>query len=313
MGLTISSADVSGLMLLCGQTYDVQHWVANNIYSLTWDSKKNMLFHCSGSGMPTYDTVQKCPFLECRNVVFDRDNKGLILELLANHYGIILPINTMLMGITRNPFYHDVFLLKEENKDIMVYDFWPPHFQWAPRSFCVEDICGAINHAICREPQAIAIRQRPSIPCRLSSLIKDQTHSYLSNYNSANSGANVYYAICEYINQLDDVFTLDHTIFHILIEHFEIWNHLLESQDKLFLNHENIYGELIQLKNDALVLRNMSMKYWRKYSHTASMEWKTLIIQKLLSIREKEVELLKYIGSLIDSSTIPQSCPPKLQ
>ena len=84
----------------------------------------------------------------------------------------------MLLGITANPFYHDIYLHETNNGEVLIYDYWPPSYQWKERKFSIDKIWNAANHSICRSPQAIAIRQKEKTASSMEPAVIDNIFEY---------------------------------------------------------------------------------------------------------------------------------------
>lgn len=249
-----------------------------------------------------------CPYVSIETYDWSKITSTKIISMLDNHYGIILPINTKLLGISEKPFYHNVFLYGSCDGKINVYDFWAPTFKWGDKLFQPESIVNAISKNSMLDRSAYSIKIKTELfdsKYTLLSLYR-VIENYLANNSKNNQsnaiyGIDVYDCICKYIMELKEIYYLDHTIFHNLGEHFEVIRlslTLIEEYKHLYTY--NIKKEIDELKQLSYFVKTLSMKYWRQ-QHIETTNWKANIINHVLQIKQKEINLLVQINHRIES------------
>lgn len=261
-------------------------WIMDSYFSLKWDSKNKVLSHCGIGGAGSFEAILESPFFESvriKNKIDDVD------KYLKKGYALILPISTEKIGVPGKNFYHNIFVESEcDDKNVYIFDFWAPEFQWKKKVWEKEKIVQGIYEIEERKQYAIALKVNDGSGNKQSSLcIKDYVNAYRNA--TLNTGTNVYKWIIEWINNMDNAFYLDHIVFVTIEEHFLIWENITQKNAQM---NRYIHEVLMKAKS----LRNLSMKYW--YSTKKYSGWKEELVKRVSEIQLCELRIMEIAENI---------------
>ena len=293
-----TSADVAALQMVLENDDDAMVWLLSNLLGIKWQEENNQIELCDLFGEKILSKLYNSPYVVFQEIDLSKLDRDQIISLMKRHYSIILPINTKTFGITNKEFFHNVFLCDFSENEIWVYDFWAPLFKWGKKSFSFDKVLNAVKMNLHHNNKGYILKKTNS------SLSKKEIEKYFLakvkkilmkpiKMGQYFENLNVYNYLKQYINQLDNIFPLDHTIFHNLVKHFEIWEFVIERIPSL--NDEEIKSSLLLLRQKAMHLRNLSMKYWLKYKDNKNLEWKSIFIETILFIRQRESSVFEQM------------------
>ena len=299
------TAEISALLLVSKNNANVLKWMAYNLLSLSWTNEEHALRLCNGKTDNYLSLLCSCPYICVKKYDLTNNNEKELFTYLDKGYGVLLPVNTQLLGITSKAFYHNVFLFGYRNTEIQVFDFWPPQFRWEPRFWEYAIITEAVNRNLNHDSTAYVLNNRidAADDFKLDLLLWDVwIKNYLNEAYDLSSdtvfGVKIYDCLCQYVMDLKEIYFLDHTIFHNLCEHFKIMDFMFSMMEEtLALHTVNVQEAIRELTSKAMCVRNLSMKYWRQQAKINN-DWRHILTDKILQIKQDEMSLLLLLKKL---------------
>lgn len=268
-------------------------WIFDNYSSIEWNEKYKEIRICGLDSITPYERILCSPFLDSKT--YYGYSEELFEELLKDEFFIICPINTQIMGVTKEErFVHDILIADIKNNSYGVYDFWHPEFIWKKRFVERNMLMNAIDYS---NPdlynQVIAIRKKEVVGAVCQR--KTEEYDYVKYEKT-------YDCFIDYIRNIDSYLVLPVTSFQILIDHFNLLSAVF--QNDYFIGQmckgmrERLSDMIDDMGRNSDKLRNYVMKIW--YSKRNILDWRERIISKLLFIKNQENDFWLYLRSETD-------------